>query len=177
MRILLVVLIGLVLTACGQDYEEVYGIKIGANLSELDDLSEYEEDFDSRKSVDGKALRFFHKEGGDDAFKGVEILAVDNVIETVYLSSVDGVVTSDDVEVLAKQLEKRWGKLEEYEKGWVVLAPKSNIVGYVELFYSADDRNFLLTYSKEKPEFTLYDVFRYNSEPELEYNKEIFKTL
>lgn len=42
MRILLVMLFSLILAACGQDYEEVHGIKIGAPIEEVEGLGGYD---------------------------------------------------------------------------------------------------------------------------------------
>lgn len=175
MRILLVMLIGLVLAACGQNYEEVYGIKIGAPISSTQDHESYSENVDGKFEVEGKPARSFLKENKDGFFENIEIMTVDDIVNTVYLSSFKGKASSEDIDLLLGNLGERWGVITEYDGGAVILSPKSEFIGYIEVHRHDEDKQVGVLYSKIKPSFTIYDLYAEEPVPDLE--KDVFKSL
>lgn len=175
MRILLMVVLGLILAACGQDYEEVYGIKIGGNISEMKDLAEYTEDLDITENADGKKGRFFYKENQEGLFKSIGFYSIDGIVDSVHLVSLDDGVSEEEMTELIGALNNRWGALNEYEYGWAIPTTKSDIVGYIELHSIGKKGEFTLMYSRVMPEFTIYGLYSEKSKPK--YNKETFKSL
>lgn len=161
MRILLVMLMGLVLTACGQDYEEVYGIKIGAPLSSTNGYEQYNE-VNGELEVEGKPARLFSKVNNKDFFQYIDIITVDDVVDTVRLSSIGGKASIGDIDLLLVSLSERWGDLTEYKQGAAILSPNSKFIGYIEMYWIPWDENrwqYMLSYSKEKPSWTVSDMF------------------
>lgn len=176
MRILLVLMFGLILAACGQDYEEVYGVRFGGNISEMEDFSEYVEDSNSRKEVNGKQVRFFYKEDQEGLFKSIYLSTTDGVIDYAEFYGLEGGIPKEEMLQLVGVLSDRWGPAEEYELGWAIPVTRSDVVGFVELQSLDKEGAFNIIYSKEMPEATLYTIYREeNSTPK--YDKETFKSL
>lgn len=176
MRILLVVVFGFILAACGQDYEEVYGVRLGGNISEMKDFSDYTEDLNSRKEVDGKQVRFFYKEDQEGLFKSIYLSTTDGVIDYAEFYSSEGGISKEEMTQLVGSLSDRWGPVEEYELGWAIPVTRSDTVGFVELQSIDKEGVFNIIYSKDMPEVTLYTIYR-EEKSTPKYDKDTFKSL
>lgn len=176
MRILLVVMFGLILTACGQDYEEVYGVRFGGSISEMKGFSDYTEDLNSRKEVDGEQIKFFYKEDQEGLFKSIYLSTTDGVIDYAEFYSLEGGISKEEMVQLVGSLSDRWGPVEEYELGWAIPITRSDTVGFAELQSLDKEGIFNIIYSKEMPEVTLYTIYR-EEKSTPKYDKDTFKSL
>lgn len=133
MRILPIIIIGFILAACGQDYMEIQGVKLGASIDRVKNLDRYEVNVYSDKII----------------YRNVRRSSDNNYIYTI--SAINGRVesisfyTKNDFEKTLSFLKKKYGEpdhSEEHHKEWdvfkvsdgdylVVLLPRSSFILYV----------------------------------------------
>lgn len=108
MHILLLMMFSLVLAACGPDdaYEEVYGIKIGAPVSEITNISDYER---AERSDEGR-IDYMISPQSRSHDENLYIITVNDRVVLVNKAGYKEGLTSEKFNDFVLRMSDRWGK-------------------------------------------------------------------
>lgn len=146
MRILLVMLIGFILAACGQDYEEIYGIKMGAPFKRSVNVKDYTK---GDRLLGGDL--FYKDTDHDERFNFEGLIIVDGNIEGLALRETRNPISFEDFIAHVKEMEQSYGKARMSEDENIYMAYFNNIaegdsVSYVDAILDKKDGSMLITY-------------------------------
>lgn len=143
MRILFVLALSIVMIGCGQDYEDINGIKLGAPIDSVKNIENYEGSVGDRGAT---VYLLTDEDGSINVENGVGIEVFNGDIGSVgFTKHVDSYKYDySNFRFFLSKLIERWGDPESDEfkeendkiTRFVLFKPKNSIVGEIEVFYS-----------------------------------------